>query len=261
MTIIHDAATVRTPVSYSRVFRMWYGVLIPFLVRRSMAVGTVSEFSRQELAKVYGVRDAFIVGEGGDHMDRIESDRTVLERHDLTRRPFVLAVSSMAPHKNFGLISRAMARLSSSGFDLVVVGGSNPKIFAGMEQELPDSVKYLGYVSDAELKALYETAAYFVFPSTYEGFGIPPLEAMACGCAVLASNAASIPEVCGNAAAYFDPNDPDGLAALLERAIGDDSFRRDLQTKGRERSLAFHWECGARALSEQLTTIVANQTA
>jgi glycosyltransferase involved in cell wall biosynthesis len=106
----------------------------------------------------------------------------------------------------------------------------------------------LGYVSDEELRALYEGAQSFVFPSLYEGFGIPPLEAMQCGCPVLAARAASIPEVCGDAALYFNPLSPSELAAVLMQVATNEPLRKQMRERGYEQANRFSWEAGARQL-------------
>jgi glycosyltransferase involved in cell wall biosynthesis len=256
LTVIHDAATVRVPESYSRSFRAWYGFLLPKLYRRSHSVCTVSEFSRTELNSVYGKRpDVCVLSEGTEHMARVASDTTVLERHNLLERPFVLAVSSLSPHKNFGAVVQALSLLGDVGFDVAIAGGQNPKIFAGAK--LQPSVKYVGYVTDEELKALYEHASCFVFPSIYEGYGLPPTEAMACGCPVLAARAASIPEVCRDAAEYFDPNSPSELAALLSRVMSDAELRGRLSAKGTKRAQELRWEDAARKLMREIRRVSA----
>lgn len=245
--VIHDAATVAIPQAFSRGFRWWYRVLMPALGRVSRAVLTVSEFSRTELGERFGIpaRKLRVVVEGGEHILRVAPDASAISRFGLNRRPYVLAVSSMAAHKNFRLVLDAIAKLDEPPFDIAIAGGANSRVFgvAGLVES--DRVKWLGYVSDEELRALYESAMCFVFPSLYEGFGIPPLEAMTCGCPVLAARAASIPEVCGDAAVYFDPRNADELAAQLMRVAGDAALRAELAAKGRQQAAKFSWEKAA----------------
>lgn len=247
LVVIHDAATRRVPASFGRGFRAWYQIMIPILYRRARVVATVSEFARVDLAAVYGQRaDVVVLSEGTDHMGRIESDMTVLQRKDLGKKPYVLGVSSLTYHKNFKLIVDALPALQDLEVDVVVAGMINPVVFANAA--LPPQVRHVGYVSDGELKALFENAACFVFPSLYEGYGLPPTEAMACGCPVVCSSAASMPEVCGDSAVYFDPSDASGLAAAVRSVLQSKDFARALSAKGYLRSAVMRWNLTARAL-------------
>lgn len=247
VVVIHDAATVSIPQAFSRSFRWWYRVLMPVLGRVSRRVLTVSEFSAQELVRCFGIprHKITVVSEGGEHILRVQADGAALARMGLDRRPYILAVSSMAAHKNFRLVLEALAQLKDPPFDVAIAGGANAKVFGDDALAGSTAVKWLGYVSDGELRALYEGAMGFVFPSLYEGFGIPPLEAMNCGCPVLASSAASIPEVCGDAALYFDPTDAKALAELMMRLAGDADLRAELSRRGRARAAEFSWSKAA----------------
>jgi glycosyltransferase involved in cell wall biosynthesis len=164
----------------------------------------------------------------------------------------VLAVSSQSRHKNLRLIVEAMRILGHRDWVYVLVGGSNTRVFGQQSDGCTLGVRSLGYVTDGQLRALYEHAACFVFPSLYEGFGHPPLEAMACGCPVVVSRAASLPEVCGDAAEYIDPADPKDLAMTLERVLGDEDLRRDLSRRGEAQARRFSWGRTARQVLEIL---------
>ncbi|MDQ7988870.1 MAG: glycosyltransferase family 1 protein [Candidatus Dactylopiibacterium sp.] len=248
VVVIHDAAPARVPASYSRSFRLWYALLMPWLGRVAQRVLTVSDFSRRELTAVYGIPAARIrqLPESGEHIRRVAADPAILARHGLVTRPYVLGVSSMSPHKGFATLVGALEQLGAdAGFDVAIAGGTNPRIFAGTA--LPPWVKHLGYVSDAELRALYENAACFVFPSWYEGFGLPAAEAMALGCPVIAARAASIPEVCGNAACYVAPRNAPALAAALRHALSDPAWRERARREGLAQSQTLRWADSARA--------------
>ena len=248
VVVIHDAATIRVPASYSRAFRLWYRVLMPLLGLFAKRVLTVSEFSRKDIASAFGIpaKKISVVTEGGEHILRVQADDSVVQRFGLVAGRYALAVGSMAVHKNFRFLLDAFSKIASPSFELAVVGGANNKIFGAVDLDEAGCVKRLGYVSDGELRALYENAMCFVFPSVYEGFGIPPLEAMVCGCPVLASNAASIPEVCGEAALYFDPREAWELSDLLGKISSDKSTRASLIKKGRDRGDQFSWVNTAR---------------
>lgn len=259
---MHDAAVYAVPEAFSRKFRGWYKALMPTLARRTPAVVTVSEFSKHELVRYCGVdaERVRVAGGGWQHVQRLVSDRRVLDRHGLSARGYVLAVSSVTPHKNFGVMVDAIGRLKNSQLTVAVAGAMNHAVFGRTELGAHERLTLLGYVDDAELRSLYENAAAFVFPSLYEGFGLPALEAMALGCPVIASNAASLPEICGDAALYFSPRDPADLARAMERLALDDGLRRALIDKGSARIRHYSWtECARRhlALLAELTATSA----
>jgi glycosyltransferase involved in cell wall biosynthesis len=253
--MIHDVATRRVPQSYSRAFRLWYRILMFWAMRTARLVLTVSQFSRQELIGFYGQREVVVMPQGADHFNALTPDSSVLTKHQLGARPFVLAVGSIAPHKNFGTLVQAVEKIKNAGFDLVIAGGTNPKIFAEAGRGLPDWVKYVGFVSDEQLKSLYQAAAAFVFPSIYEGFGLPPIEAMAHGCPVICSKSASIPEACGSAAAYFDADDPEDIAQTIQTTLNDEKALSDMRAAGIARAQALTWDKAALALCFNLIRI------
>jgi glycosyltransferase involved in cell wall biosynthesis len=160
---------------------------------------------------------------------------------------YLLFVGSLEPRKNLVTLLKAFALLPDPikrEFKLLLAGfkGWENAEILGLLSKVKGSVEYLGYVSSEDLVSLYRSASCFVYPSLYEGFGLPPLEAMACGCPVIVSNAASLPEVCGDAAYYIDPRQVDSLAEGIYRVIGDDALRQDLIRKGLERAKLFSWE-------------------
>jgi glycosyltransferase involved in cell wall biosynthesis len=248
---IHDAAVRVVPESYSRKFRIWYKISLPALVRRTPWVMTVSNFSKSELVRHFGAVDERIrvTGEGWQHMAKLPMAPSAVARNGLTPRGYVLAVSSLSPHKNFAVVARALRRLAQQqcAVQVAVAGAVDRTVFGAADLGGGGPLKLLGYVSDSELRSLYESAAAFVFPSLYEGFGLPPLEAMSAGCPVIASNAGAIPEVCGNAAAYFDPTNDEELAALIRRILSSADEREQLIRRGRERLRHYSWEQTARA--------------
>ncbi len=244
MLVVHDAATMANPANYSLAFRSWYRLMLGTALKRSRVVATVSAFSAGELSRYFGraVRDIEVIPESGEHILREAADASVLQRLGLVGRPFVLAVGSQSPNKNFGAVLAAMAQIGTGAgaVPLVAVGGSNAKVFAQSTDTGPGIVR-TGYVTDAQLRALYEAASCFVFPSFYEGFGLPPLEAMTCACPVVVSRCASMPEVCGDAALYCDPHDPTTLATELRRVLGSESLRTELSAAGAARAAQFTW--------------------
>ena len=255
LVVIHDAATLANPGNFSLAFRSWYRVLLAALMRRARVVASVSKFSADELTRHLGRRPRGIevVPEGGEQILRQPADESLIDSLGLRGRRYVLAVGNRSPNKNFGAVLKALALVDDPDLLLVAAGGANQRVFAGTTVDDPRLVS-TGFVSDAQLRALYENAACFVFPSFYEGFGLPPLEAMCCGCPVIVSNTSSLPEVCGDAALYCDPADPATLAAQLKRLLGSASLREELRAAGRQRAAQFGWQRAAQHFNDILAT-------
>lgn len=250
-----DASVYKVPEAYSVLFRMWYRMLFTTIGRRSKRILTISNFSRDELAVCCGIPMGkfTITYPGIDHQGW--SDPHEINTNNSaksTSRPFVLAVSSMSPHKNFRALVEAVTLLSETDFDVIIAGGTNPAIFKSADIPLPKMIQHVGYVSDDELKSLYSQATCFIYPSLYEGFGLPPLEAMSNGCPVIVARSGSLPEVCGDAALYCDPLNPQDIADKINRMMGDIKLREDLRDKGIRQAKVYTWEKCAR---ETLTAI------
>ena len=240
---IHDASVFAVPHSYSLAFRIKYKIIISILSRSAAPIFTDSSFSRDELAKFCHVNPGRfqVVPLAADHILYTQPDEDVFQKHGMGSKPFFLAVGSNAPHKNLTVLAQALALLSDPNFDGVIAGGDFKKVFQTGQLASQDALKRIGYVSEGELKALYQRAEALVFPSLYEGFGLPPLEAMACGCPVICAKAASLPEVCGDAALYFNPHDPRDLADKLLALINDRALQDDLRKKGYSQAQKFTW--------------------
>ncbi|WP_206145119.1 glycosyltransferase family 1 protein [Burkholderia sp. Ac-20384] len=255
LLVIHDAAIFDLPDGYSMAFRLWYRFAFSIMKRRARHIVTVSHFSRARLAARLGVPPArlSVVPGAVDHIDRIDADPGVLSRLNLETDRYVLFVGSLAPGKNLvrALAAVALMRESHPTLRFVIAGGANAKVFgaraAGLREDDP-YVTWAGYVTDGELKALYEHAGCFVFPSLYEGFGLPPLEAMRCGCPVIVSHEGALPEVCGGAALFCDAYSPPDIAAAIARVMDDPELRARLRTLGREQAQRYSWQRSARTL-------------
>jgi glycosyltransferase involved in cell wall biosynthesis len=261
--LLHDAAVFDHPEAYARAFVAWYRLLFVRLARRAAKLLTVSSFSRARLALHLGLDPArlAVLPNGCDHLDSIAPDHGVIDRHGLAGTRFLLAVASANPTKNLAALVAAYARLPADPQRrLVIVGGGNPRVFAASATNDPPGVLRTGPLGDAELKALYRHATAFVFPSLYEGFGLPPLEAMACGCPVAAAQAASMPEVCGDAALYFDPQSVDAITGALQRLLTDEALREELRAAGRARAATFRWSAAAATLRAELGAVLAAQS-
>ena len=223
--MIHDAQIFSVPQSYSRAFRAWYRRILPRIARRAEIVITVSEYSKTQLEH-FGVvppGKAHVIHNGVDHISRIRADQNTLSRNNLKKRGYFLFIGNLALHKNLAMLVDAATARPAGGPELVIAGGGNSKIFSEAKISPGNGVRVLGRVSDSQLKALYENALALTFPSLTEGFGLPPLEAMICGCPVIATNAGATPEVCGDAAIYVDPNNTEQWTAVMIQLANDDT--------------------------------------
>jgi glycosyltransferase involved in cell wall biosynthesis len=240
---IHDAGPFSTPQAYTTAYRTYYKALQRILVRSALHVITVSEFSRQELIRFLRIPEQKITYTwlSGEHILRSDRDDTVLSKYHLSPGSYVLGVGSRNPNKNLHGLVKASSYLDSNTC-LAIVGSSNSAIF-GDCNKFAASVKELGFVSDAELRTLYEHAACFVFPSFYEGFGLPPLEALTLGCPVIVARAASLPEVFSDAAIYCDPASPEDIARQISRVLGGQYPNKEIALK---RAASFTWQRCAR---------------
>jgi len=246
MVVLHDASVAANPQNFTFAFRTWYKMMIRAYGGRAQQIGTVSKFSAGEISKYFGIplSKIEVIPESGEHILRETPDFSIHEKFGLDPDSYFLAVSSLSPNKNFLGVLQAVARLPSLPFKFVIVGGRNAKIFSSNAIDTNGAVE-VGFVSDAQLRALYERAACFVYPSLYEGFGLPPLEAMSCGCPVLVSNTSSLPEVCGDAAIYCDPCDPSDISKKLGMLLGSPETRRDLRQAGLVHAQKWTWKRAA----------------
>lgn len=194
-----------------------------------------------------------------------EAIARVLRKYGI-RRPYILFVGNLEPRKNLVRLVQAFSLLRERGFKehtLVLTGQKEwlcEDVFLEVQRQgMEEMVSFTGHVADQELPALYRGAAVFAYPSIYEGFGFPPLEAMACGTPVVTSNVSSLPEVVGDAALLVDPYDVEGLAAALERAISDGELREELVAKGLQRAARFSWQEAALKTLSLYDAVVAEK--
>ncbi|MGN6758905.1 MAG: glycosyltransferase family 4 protein [Thermomicrobiales bacterium] len=255
---VHDISYVFFPEAFSPRDRLLLSFAVPYSMRRAANVLTISEHARRDILRHYRVpewkvtaiplaaEEYFQPVTSADEMARVR------ERYGLPER-YILAVGNLQPRKNLRRLIEAFATLRATGAitqRLVLVGKSlwrESEVFATIRARgLADEVLATGYVPDADLPAIYSAADVFVYPSLYEGFGLPPLEAMACGTPVITSSSSSLPEVVGDAALMFEPTDTGALAGALERVLNDEPLRECLCAAGQERAARFSWTETAR---------------
>jgi len=240
---IHDANTRAYPQSYSLHFRALYGALLPALGRCASTIVTVSHYSAGELAR-YGIcsRDRIVViPNGHEHAARWVPKHSVRTKAVAGPDTIVL-VGSTIPHKNVRLIIGMAKRLSQIGLSLAVVGARDASVFdADKPMRAAENISWLGRLSDEELSALLRDSLCLAFPSFVEGFGLPPLEAMAVGCPVVVSDRASMPEICGDAALYASPTNPDDWFESFVRLHKKQDLRAQMIRRGRQRATRFRW--------------------
>lgn len=253
LVVIHDAQVFRRPDFFSWRYLALHRTL-GHLLARTATIATVSAFSRNELAEVLSLDPASIpvIANSAEHFATVAPDFSIIDKLHLAPHQFFLFVGSMTKNKNVETAIRAAERLGRAEFPLVVVGGDNSKVFGGAAAESRAGVVIAGRLKDEEIAALFSRATAFVFPSLYEGFGVPPLEAMFFACPVIASSADAVRETCDDAAVYFDPLDADELSARMRERIALGRISPAEQEKQRQRLTTYSWAKSAAAMLEFL---------
>jgi glycosyltransferase involved in cell wall biosynthesis len=247
---VHDAAALDHPEWFERKFALWYSALLPRLVRRVRAIITVSHFSKERIIQNTGIEPerVHVIFNGVDRRFRRldpKMIKNVTAGLGLTD-PYILFVGSLEPRKNLKMLLETWQRGKFDGATLAVAGATAHMFQTFRIDPLPKGVRLLGRVDDSSLPALYAGAAGFVYGSIYEGFGLPPLEALACGCPVAISDIPAHREVCGDYAQYFDAFDPAGLSAKLDRLLRlDQAQRAEVSEQGVGRAALYSWETSA----------------
>jgi glycosyltransferase involved in cell wall biosynthesis len=257
VTMIHDAQVFLSPGSYSRAFLAWYRFALPRIGSGAARLVTVSDYSRDRLVE-FGVapRDKIsVVPNGVDHLAGVVSDPSILGRLGLAPGRYVVAAGNAQTHKNVALLFRAFADKTLRGLTLVLAGADGAAVFDAAGTPPSPGAVFAGRVSDGGLRALYENAACLAFPSTTEGFGLPPLEAMGLGCPAVVAPCGALPEACGDAALYAPPDDPAAWAAAIRRLADEPRLRVRMAEAGRERAALYRWEDSARRLLETIEAV------
>jgi len=255
--------------TYQRLGRLYRRLVVPLATRNAAAIITVSTHSREEISRLLNqpATRIRVINEAAGSAFRVISDRTltvrVRTRYGLAR-PFVLGLAGVDPRKNTGRIIEAYAlfrKQGTRGYQLVLVGlpAGRQAGFVRLARALgvADEVVITGFVPEEDLVALYNAAELLVYPSLYEGFGLPVLEAMACGTPVVTSPSGSLPEVSGEAALMVDPLNVAEIADALWRVVDDASLRQDLVARGLARAQQFSWRQAAEQTMDVYVSVVA----
>ncbi|MBA2260567.1 MAG: glycosyltransferase family 4 protein, partial [Acidobacteria bacterium] len=267
---IHDCIHLRFPQYLPNQFAHAYARSSLWVAtHRASRVLTVSEASKRDILKYFNVpaSKVDVIYNGMD--ERLEEAPTDEEMQNVRERyqlndPFVLYAGNIKPHKNLERLIEAFHALRRDGLEhvkLLIIGDEISKYAtlrrAVHRHKLHKHVRFLGFVSDKTLACLYRLAGVFVFPSLYEGFGLPPLEAMASGTPVITSNVSSLPEVVGDAALLIDPYDAGAIAAAMRRVLTEPALAADMRARGLERVTHFSWDRSVRRIRQIYDEVLA----
>jgi glycosyltransferase involved in cell wall biosynthesis len=257
LLVIHDANVFVSPEGFTRRYRAFHRIMRPLLAAHVACLASVSRTAARELAPYLGQEEAAIrvIPNSADHILTVSPDPSTLHRFGLGHGRYILTVGNQSPNKNLARLAAAHAQTDAPL--LVVAGGTAPGLATS---SIPDGprIRHIGRVNDSELRSLYEGASGFVWPALREGFGIPPLEAMALGIPVASSQSTAMPEVLGQAPIYFDPLSTEDIARAIRQLIGLTDEQRALMIRaGRDRAARFGREQGVNSLLDALAVVRA----
>jgi glycosyltransferase involved in cell wall biosynthesis len=252
---MHDIIPVEHPEWFNARFAAWYKWLLPRLTRRAQHLIAVSEFTKQRLIECFGISPERItvVWNGIDRQFRPRTDAEIAAMREalgIHSSRYLLSLGSLEPRKNLRRLLATWGRIKSElpeDLSLVVVGAKGaPQVFRDAAiDEIPEGVHFTGYARQEYLPALYSGAMALVYPSLYEGFGLPPLEAMACGTPVITSNTTSLPEVTGGAALLVNPLDEDAIGEAILRLACDPQLRASMSAQSLAHASTLTWDRSA----------------
>lgn len=248
---IHDVSHERHPEWFSKNYCRFYGYMMPRIGKKSHAVITVSEFSKKEIVEVFNLpfEKINVINCSIPSYHKLKEDE--IEERDDSRERYIVSVSSMDPRKNFIRLVEAFNKIEDKSVKLYIIG-MQFKAFntPDMAKLIQDNVILTGYLDDESLQKMYRGALFSVYPSLYEGFGIPPLESMSYGCPVIASDIPALREISGDAAMFVDPLDIADMSLKMDSLICNDELRREFSQKGREQVKKYSWTKSAQQVIE-----------
>lgn len=226
---IHDVRPILKNFKESLVSKLKFFLSFKMATKNAGTIVTVSNTAKKEIISLSKRKDIEVIGCGWEHYKIIEPDTSIFEKYpELIKKKYIITVSSIAPHKNFSWIMKNA--LINEDYIYVVCGGADPKLWKTQLNDYPKNVLYLGFVSDEVLKALILNASYMVFPTLYEGFGLPPLEALSCGVNAIVSDIEVLKEIYGDSVLYLNPNDASLNISSIDSKIKQESINKVLET-------------------------------
>ncbi|MFV0417107.1 MAG: glycosyltransferase family 4 protein [Dysgonomonas sp.] len=246
---IHDVSHERYPEWFSKNYYRFYHYMMPRIGRKAHAILTVSEFSKKEIVETLNLdaNKIHIIHSNVPFHKKPSEDEILNFNRDPKIERYILAVSTMDPRKNFERLVNAFQKIEDKSVKLYIIGMSF-KAFntPDLQNLISENVHLPGYISDDALQNMYQNALLSVYPSLYEGFGLPPLESMTYGCPVINSDIPALREVSEDAALYVDPYDEEDITMKINQLLCDESLRKDLQLKGLEQIKKYSWEKSAK---------------
>jgi len=253
---IHDLSSFINPQWFSKSFATVYKIILPQIARSSKKIITVSNFSKDSLHSILNIPKTDIEVIYNGVSENFISNNTLTSVNKYGH--YILSVSSIEPRKNLKNLIQAFKLADITGIKLVIVGAGS-KVFNDPDLKMlvqdREDIIFTGYLSDTNLAEVYQKARLFVYPSLFEGFGIPPLEAMYCGCPTIVSNTSSLPEVCGDASYYVNPLEPNEIAQAIKLLAENEEIRKTLILKGLKRARTFNWKNSAEKLASIINTL------
>jgi len=250
---IHDVSHERYPEWFSRSYCRFYGFMMPRIGKKAHAILTVSEFSKKEIVETLGINPdkIFVVHSNVPFHNKPTETEILNSRKDESGEKYILTVSSMDPRKNFIRLVEAFNHIKDKSIKLYIIG-MQFKAFntPDLEKLISDNVVLPGYIDDETLQKMYQNALFSIYPSLYEGFGLPPLESMTYGCPVIASDIPALREVSGDAVLYTDPYSVEDMTAKMNLLAENGDLRKSLVLKGLEQVKKYSWEGSAKKVLE-----------
>jgi glycosyltransferase involved in cell wall biosynthesis len=237
---IHDLSPLEHPEWFKKSFALWYRLFLPILAKRVCIIFTPSEYVKQKVMERFAVKNVLITPNGVN--TTIFHPNAKQHEHGLPNS-YILFVGSIEPRKNLNALLQAWQKLKDDFKETwLVIAGTSGRVFQPVKllQDM-ERVRFLGYVAEDDLSGIYAGATLFVLPSYEEGFGLPIIEALACGTPVLVSNGGALPETVGDAGFIFDLSKPDTLSTAIRNILCDDTLRLSLKEKGLARAKNFSW--------------------